>query len=203
MDLIFNNQISIFEDILYKYLTPKQCTKLYTSNIILYNIFVDNNKFESNYYTPKTNRKLKEAVNIWYDNRKYAILKYGHISYWNTKYIINMYSLFQDKDNFNDNISDWNTSNISSMANMFYNATNFNQNLNNWNMINISDMGFMFYNARNFNQDLNNWNLLSIRHIGYMFKNAINLNKSNYINWNMSNYYKVNSHIEDYNNMLY
>ena len=60
MELIFNNQISIFEDIFYRYLTPKQCVKLYSSNKILYNVFINNNKFESNYFTPKYKNKLKK-----------------------------------------------------------------------------------------------------------------------------------------------
>ena len=60
MELIFNNQISIFEDIFYRYLTPKQCVKLYSCNKILYNVYINNNKFESNYFTPKYKNKLKK-----------------------------------------------------------------------------------------------------------------------------------------------
>ena len=53
MELIFNNQFSIFNDLFYNYLTPKQCVKLYSSNKILYNVYINNNKFETNYFTPK------------------------------------------------------------------------------------------------------------------------------------------------------
>ena len=70
MNLIFDNQLSIFEDIFFKYLTPKQCTKLYTSNLILYNIFIDNNKFENNYFTPKNDRELRFALKLWCSNKK-------------------------------------------------------------------------------------------------------------------------------------
>ena len=94
MELIFNNQFSIFEDIFYNYLTPKQCVKFYSSNKILYNIYINNNKFESNYFTPKTTFKLYKSVNLWYNNRKLAILKFGHISFWNTIYITSMRHLF-------------------------------------------------------------------------------------------------------------
>ena len=59
MELIFNNQLSIFEDIFYNYLTPKQCTKLYSSNKILYNVYINHNKFESNYFIPKDRIELK------------------------------------------------------------------------------------------------------------------------------------------------
>ena len=53
MELIFNNQISIFDYLFYRYLTPKQCVKLYSCNKILYNVYINNNKFETNYFTPK------------------------------------------------------------------------------------------------------------------------------------------------------
>ena len=75
MELIFNNQLSILIDILPFYLTPKQCTKLYTSNLILYNIYNTNNKFESYYFTPKNKSELQNAVNEWCSNKEQAIIK--------------------------------------------------------------------------------------------------------------------------------
>ena len=157
MDLIFNNQISIFEDILYKYLTPKQCTKLYTSNLILYNIYLNNNYFDDYYFIPNNRHKLKTAVNIWCDNREEAILKYGHISYWNTIYITDMNNLFSWKRNFNDDISDWNTSNVEIMDGMFIN-TNFNQDLNQWNIDKLENSRCIF--GYDFNiLNISNWTI--------------------------------------------
>ena len=88
MELIFNNQLSIFEDIFYNYLTPKQCVKLYSCNKILYNVYINNNKFESNYFTPKDRTELQTAVNEWCSNKEEAIIKYGNIGYWNTINIV-------------------------------------------------------------------------------------------------------------------
>ena len=160
MELIFNNQLSILIDILPFYLTPKQYTKLYTSNLILYNIYLKNNKFENNYFTPKTNKELYTAVNKWCNNRKQAIIKYGYISYWNTIYITNMAKLFSCEYNFNDNISDWNISNVINMEYMFYNTKEFNQNLNKWNIKNVKYINHIFYNNKNFNRlNCKDWNL--------------------------------------------
>ena len=193
MNLIFNNQISIFEDIFYKYLTPKQCTKLYTSNLILYNIYNTNNKFEYNYFTPKTSKELEDAVDKRCKNKEEGILKYGHISNWNTKYITCMSGLFNGKQNFNNDISDWNVSNVQNMRGMFFNATNFNQKLNNWDMGNVCNISMMFYNAINFNQNLNNWNLFNIKYTYHTFDNCKNFNPDNCKDWDLSNIeYKSN-----------
>ena len=158
MELIFNNQFSIFEYSFSIYLTPKQCVKFYSSNKILYNIYINNNKFESNYFTPKDRIELKKAVNEWCSNKEEAIIKYGNIGYWNTIYIIYMKQLFYYKTEFNDNIEDWNTSNVINMSGMFNGALSFNQPLNDWNISNVIHMNMMFYNASSFNQLLNNWN---------------------------------------------
>ena len=77
----FNCNIFDMSKIDSKYTKLIQCAKLYTSNLFLYNIFIHNNKFESNYFTPKTTFKLYKSVNLWYNNRKLAILKIGHISF--------------------------------------------------------------------------------------------------------------------------
>ena len=186
MNNIFDNQLSILIDILPLYLTPKQCTKLYTSNLILYYIYIDNNKFESNYFIPKNRNELKIAVNEWYNNKEKAILKYGNISYWNTINITDMNSLFYTNYKFNDNISDWNTSNVINMENMFYNVREFNQPINNWNTENVVNMNQTFYNARIFNQELNNWNINKVENMMYMFYNAIDFDKTNCNKWNLN-----------------
>ena len=38
-------------------------------------------------YTFKTNEELKQAINEWCEDKENAIIKYGHIKIWNTKYI--------------------------------------------------------------------------------------------------------------------
>ena len=171
MELIFNNQISIFDYLFYRYLNPKQCVKLYSCNKILYNIYINNNKFESNYFTPKDRIELQTAVNEWCSNKEEAIIKYGNIGYWNTIYINNMTNLFYNKSQFNDNIEDWNTSNVTDMFCTFHSAKSFNQSLNNWNINNVTNMYAMFYNANSFNKDnCKDWDLTNVKDKRVMFK---------------------------------
>ena len=195
MELIFNNQFSIFEDIFYNYLTPKQCVKFYSSNKILYNIYINNNKFESNYFTPKDRTELQTAVNEWCSNKEEAILKYGNIGYWNTIYIVSMTELFYCKKEFNDNIEEWNTSNIKDMFCMFYKAHCFNQSLNNWNTSNVINMYAMFYNATSFNQLLNNWNISNVINMNSMFSYSTSFNTNNCKDWDLN-------HIKDINKTI-
>ena len=154
MNQLFNNQPTIFNDLFYKYFkTYKQLLKFYTSNKMLYNIFIENNKFEKYYFTPKSYKELQTAVDEWCDNKKEALIKYGNINSWNTTYITNMARLFYHKTNFNEDISDWNIKNVTIMNGMFSNSKNFNQPLNNWDVSNVEEMNYMFSYAKKFNQN--------------------------------------------------
>ena len=186
MNIIFNNQFSIFEDIFYKYLNPKQCVKFYSCNRLLYIKYILYNKFESNYFTPKNKPQLQLAVNEWCYIREKSILQYGHISYWNTINITDMSFLFYGIVNFNDDISDWNTSNVNDMEHMFYNAQQFNQSIGNWITNNVIYMNAMFSSAYNFNQLVNNWNTNNVINMAYMFYDACNFNQ-NLNKWNIEN----------------
>ena len=160
MELIFNNQCSIFKDILYKYLTPKQCIKLYSSNKRLYKIYLKNKKFKYYYYIPKNKKRLQKAVDEWCDNKEKAILKYGHISYWNIINIIDMSSLFYRKRDFNDDISDWNISNVYNLNYIFEGALKFDKLINKWDTSSVIHMYSIFtYPEQYIKLTCNNWNL--------------------------------------------
>ena len=53
------------------------------------------------------NKTIREAVKEWLDNEELAETKYGHISNWDTSEVINMSSLFSNKDDFNEPIGNW------------------------------------------------------------------------------------------------
>ena len=193
MNLIFNNQFSIFEDIFYVYLTPKQCIKLYSTNKILYNIYIINNRFEDYYFTPRSKEELEAAIDDWYNNREEALIIYGDIGYWNIIYITDISYLFHNKQEFNDDISDWNTSNTINMTNMFYIAEKFNQDISNWNVNNVIYMTRMFGYSTIFNQNLNKWNIKNVKYLNNIFYNSINFDILNYKDWDLSNIkYKFN-----------
>ena len=173
MDSLFSDQPTLFSDLFYKYFkTYNQLLKFYTSNKILYSIFIKNNKFEEYFFTPKSYEELKTAVDEWCDNRVKALIKYGDINSWNTTYITDICKLFIYKFNFNDDISDWNISNVEDMERMFSSAVSFNQPLNNWNVSNVKNMSHMFNYASNFDQPLNNWNVSNVTNMSDMFYNA-------------------------------
>ena len=56
-------------------------------------------------FTPKTKKKLKEAIEFWYSNKRKAKRKYGDINTWNVQNITDMSELFKDYRKFNDNIN--------------------------------------------------------------------------------------------------
>ena len=55
-------------------------------------------------FKPKTKDELKEAVNLWCDNKDEALTRYGHISGWNTSLIDDMSGLFRWQSKFNEEL---------------------------------------------------------------------------------------------------
>ena len=53
-------------------------------------------------FKSKTKNELQNAVDIWCINKDEALIKYSHISLWNTSLITSMMTLFSFKNNFND-----------------------------------------------------------------------------------------------------
>ena len=75
-----------------------------------------------------------------------------------------MSDLFEDREDFNEDISRWDTSIVTNMSGMFRNAYNFNQDIGRWNTSAVTDMSEMFDGANYFNQDLNKWDTSSVIH---------------------------------------
>ena len=96
---------------------------------------------------------IRYAINLWFTNESEAIKKYGHITEWNTSKVTDMYTLFENRYDFNINISKWCTSNVINMSYMFNNAKNFDQLLT-FDTSNVIYMVGMFCNAKNFNKPL-------------------------------------------------
>ena len=99
------------------------------SNVVLRGLLYKINDYESGlyhiikslvFYPMKDSDELREAVALWLSDESKAIIKYGHISLWNT-------------------------SNVTDMSNMFYNATNFNEDIGGWDTANVTNMNSMFY----------------------------------------------------------
>ncbi len=109
------------------------------------------------------NDTLKQAVDMWCTKREEALLRYGHISYWDVSEVTYMARLFSGKTTFNDDISPWDVQKVTTFSYMFHGASSFNQPLNTWkicvqynvkwgkNVAIAVDLSFMFYNAFAFN----------------------------------------------------
>ena len=137
-----------------------------------------------------TNTTLKKAVELWIKNKEKAIIKYGHISEWNTSNVTDMSYLFFNVHEFNQDIGKWNTSNVTDMKCMFYGAYDFNQDIGNWSTDNVTNMSYMFNYARAFNCDISKWSTHNVTDMHGMFHNAIVFNQD-ITNWDISNVYSM------------
>ena len=107
-------------------------------------------------FKPITKDELKEAVDLWCDDKEEALSRYGNISIWDTSLITDMSELFNEAVDFNDNINNWNVSNVTDMVHMFSEASSFNQPLDSWDVSSVTDMGEMFNSPYSSSFDENN-----------------------------------------------
>jgi len=68
----------------------------------------------------RSNEDIRDAVNLWCEDRTAAEERYGPIGDWKTHKVTNMSTLFHLKVNFNDDISCWNVASCTNMPSMFY-----------------------------------------------------------------------------------
>ena len=139
-----------------------------------YEPFIYNQIMRSVFYPMKDSNELAKAVKLWLNDESKAIIKYGHISLWNTSNVTNMNKLFYDAKKFNKDIGGWDTSNVTDMNNMFYGASNFYHDIGDWNTSNVTNMIYMFSGAKEFNQDIGKWDTSNVTNMNYMFSVASN-----------------------------
>ena len=136
--------------------------------------------------TPITDANIRTAVNAWVTNRSTAYTTYGHIKEWDVSNVTDMSQLFDNAQDFNDDISGWDVSNVTNMSNMFRAAHKFNQDIRSWDVANVTDMSEMFRGADRFNQDIGSWDVANVTNMYAMFSGADNFNQ-NLTNWCVSN----------------
>ena len=100
--------------------------------ILSYESNIYNTIMRAVFYPMKDSDELRDAVKLWINNESKAILKYGHISLWNTSNVNNMSGMFAGAMEFNKYIGGWDTSNVTNMRGMFSYAYNFNQHIGGW-----------------------------------------------------------------------
>ena len=115
-------------------------------------------------YTFKSKKQLKETIDLWFQDKKECIKKYGHMSYWDVSNITDMSWLFSYRTDFNEDISRWDVSNVENMYRIFYYCLNFNQPIGKWNVRNVTYAEEMFCYCHNFKQSLKEWKLSNCPH---------------------------------------
>ena len=73
----------------------------------------------------------------------------------NLSRVTDMWGMFSNARNFNQDIGDWDVSNVTNMENMFNGAADFDQDISGWDVRNVTNMFIMFVGATAFNQNQN------------------------------------------------
>uniref|UniRef100_UPI0035C78C58 BspA family leucine-rich repeat surface protein n=1 Tax=Winogradskyella sp. TaxID=1883156 RepID=UPI0035C78C58 len=145
-----------------------------------------------NLFQPTTKAELQAAVNGWIDGTITADSPvpsgqgsgtYGVMNTWDISLITDMSSLFEQKQNFNEDISNWNVSSVITMVSMFEEATAFNQDISSWDVSQVTDMSYMFVGASTFNQDISAWCVTNIASEPTSFSPNSPLSESNKPVW--------------------
>jgi surface protein len=124
-----------------------------------------------------TDATLRAAVALWFDDNAAAVARYGPIGDWDTRDVKSMNTLFQDREDFDEDIGRWNVGRVEDMNSMFCGAKKFNQPLDKWDVSSVEDTCRMFAHAASFNQPLDKWDVSSVKIMSFMFYKATKLNQ--------------------------
>ena len=94
-----------------------------------------------------------------------------------TSGITDMEELFQNCNDFNQDISSWDTGQVADMRRMFEEATRFNQDIGSWDTSQVVYMDQMFAFATSFNQDIGSWDTSQAKSMFKMFNVALSFHQ--------------------------
>ena len=87
---------------------------------------------------------------------------YGHIATWDVRRVDDMHGAFESTQIAAEDLADlsfWDTRQVKNMRSMFHGAVDFNGDISGWNTSNVEDMAYMFSGAMSFNRDISDWNV--------------------------------------------
>jgi surface protein len=144
-------------------------------------------------YTPISANSLKVNLSTWDTSSvinmstvfKDKNIDIGNLTLWDTSHVISMVDMFNGAKSKSDiNISIWNTKNVANMDGMFANS-NINEYINNWDISSLISTENMFYKNTAFNQDLSRWDMSKIISTAGMFQESVF--NQDISDWNLSN----------------
>jgi surface protein len=104
-----------------------------------------------------------------------------------TTRIVDMASLFENNNSFNQPIGNWDVSNVTNMNRMFE-YSSFNQPIGNWDVSNVTNMFYMFGYNLVFNQPIGDWDVSNVTDMQGMFQGSWSYNgNNNTFTWQMPN----------------
>ena len=121
-------------------------------------------------FKPEDRGELVDAIIACNDD--FTNCPNGPIGDWDTSLVESMFTLFNNKGNFNEDISAWDTSSVTNMEAMFRSAESFNQDISGWDTGKVTTMKLMFNNATAFDQDISCWDMTSVNNTEDMFLSA-------------------------------
>ena len=92
--------------------------------ILSYEPNIYNHIMRSVFYPMKDSDELREAIKLWLEAESKALIKYGHISLWNTCQVCQNLVFCWKRQ----------VPNVTDMSNMFNCANNFNQDIGEWDI---------------------------------------------------------------------
>ena len=101
--------------------------------------------------------ELEAAIDEWIATGRST---FGHTSEWDVSRADDFSHLFENRNDFNDDVSSWTTRQVTCMRKMFANAGSFNADISRWDTGRVTAMGSVFAGS-SFNQDISSWNASS------------------------------------------
>ncbi len=128
MNILIDNQPTIFVDILCNYLYSNKHFVRFYSSCKYFNNLVNDIDLKRLFFKPKNSEELIKALELYSTDKKKCYSTYGHIISWDTKCITNLLEVFaslcQKKDiiklTISEVINDWNFSNMSLLDYQLY-----------------------------------------------------------------------------------
>jgi hypothetical protein len=124
-----------------------------------------------------TDKTLRAAVKLWFDDNAAAVARYGPIGDWDTRDVKSMRELFYKRADFDEDIGRWNVGSVEDMYSMFQSAAKFNRPLDKWDVSSVKNVSHMFAFAAAFNQPLDKWDVSSVKDMSCMFYRAASFNQ--------------------------